>query len=320
MPTIKLYSSLYLNYPGYEVVSYITNKSQHRIRHCHDYYEIFLVDRGEADHKINGLKQSISTGFLCFIRPQDEHYYDNISDDFRIINIIVPENIISSLFAYLGEAYKKERLHCSPLAPSANLDFTELTDLIRELEKLILYKKIVNDSFEAVYRITIFYMMVTYFPVNTLIRTTGQMPQWLRLLSLEMLKKENFTKGLPTLYKLSGKSQEHLARSCRRYLNTTPSRLVNDIRLEHSAKLLATTNTPIIEISEDCGFESLSYFYHRFKEHYRLSPREFRRKDKESQVYLMGDLSVKAEIPGAVPLDAGRQGRKTTGPYIPMRL
>jgi AraC family cel operon transcriptional repressor len=304
---IKLYSSLYLNYPGYEAVSYITSKQQFLVRHCHDYYEIFLVDRGEAEHRINGIKQRISTGFLCFIRPQDEHYYDNISEDFRIINIVVPENIIAALFAYLGDTYKKERLLSSPIPPSTNLDFTELTDLIRELEKVILYKKIKNESFEAVYRITIFNMMVTYFPVNKL-TASGQMPQWLRLLSLEMLKKENLAKGLPALYKLSGKSQEHLARSCRKYLNKTPSQLVNDIRLEHSAKLLATTNSPIIEISGDCGFESLSYFYHRFKEHYGMSPREFRKKDKEAQIYLMGDLSIKAEIPRAVPLDAGRQG------------
>lgn len=308
MSAVKLYSSLYLNYPGYEAVSYITDRKQHRIRHYHDYYEIFLVDRGEAEHRINGISQYVSTGFLCFVRPGDEHYYDNLSGNFRIINIIIPETIINALFAFLGEAYKKERLLDSPEPPSVRLNYTELNDLIRELEKIILYKKIMNETFEAVYRITIFNMMITYFPVNKLDNVSGQMPQWLRLLSLEMLKKENFTRGLPALYRLSGKSREHLGRVCRKYLNKAPSQLVNDIRLEHSAKLLTATNIPIVEISGECGFESLSYFYHRFKERYGLSPLEFRKKGKDDQVYLMGDLSVTAEIPGAVPLDAGRQG------------
>jgi hypothetical protein len=36
-------------------------------------------------------------------------------------------------------------------------------------------------------------------------------------------------------------------------------------------------------------------------------PPEFRKKGKGDQVCLMGDLSAAAEIPGAVPLDAGRQ-------------
>ena len=307
MQVIKLYSSLYLNYPGYEAVSYITNKAQLRVCHCHDYYEIFLVDQGSAEHRVNGSVQSISAGFLCFTRPRDTHYYESMSDNFRIINIIIPEPIVNALFGFLGEAYKKERLLDSRSPASVTLDFIELTDLIHELEQIILYKKIVNNAFEAVYRITIFNIMTKYFPMNRPDKSYGQIPRWLRWLSLEMLKNEHFKKGLPALYRLSGKSREHLARSCKKYLNKTPSQLVNDIRLEHSAKLLTTTNIPIIDISGECGFESLSYYYRRFKEHYHLSPREFRKKGKEDQVYLMGDLSVKAEIPSSIPLEAGER-------------
>ncbi|GHV42128.1 transcriptional regulator ChbR [Spirochaetia bacterium] len=306
MKVIKLYSASFLNYPDRGPASYITSKTQLKVCHCHDYYEIFLVDQGSAEHRINNTSRWISGGFLCFIRPRDTHYYDAMSADFRIINIIIPETIISSLFKFLGPGYEKERFLSPPLPPSVTLDFSELTNLIRELEQLILHKKIMKDSSDVAYRMSIFNLMTKYFPVNHFDKSSGQIPQWLRWLSLEMLKKENFKKGLPALYKLSGKSQEHLSRSCKKHLNKTPSKLVNDIRLEHAAKLLTTTNVPIIDISADCGFESLSYFYHRFKEHYDISPREFRKQGKADQVYLMGDLSVKAEIPTAIPLDVGR--------------
>jgi AraC family cel operon transcriptional repressor len=306
MKMIKLYSTSFLNYPDRGPASYITIQDQLKVCHCHDYYEIFLVDQGSGEHHINDCLQPVSTGFLCFIRPRDVHYYDAMSEDFRIINIIIPENIISALLSFLGDGYGKDRFLSSRLPPFVNLDLSELTTLIRELEQLILYKKIMKAASDAAYRITIFNIMTKYFsdPPD---RTSGQVPQWLRWLSLEMLKKENFKKGLPVLYKLSGKSPEHLSRTCKKYLQKTPSKLVNDIRLEHSAKLLITTNIPIIEISEDCGFESLSYFYHRFKEYYALSPREFRKRGKEDQVYLMGDLSVKAEIPRSIPLDVGKR-------------
>ncbi|MDR1617804.1 MAG: helix-turn-helix domain-containing protein [Treponema sp.] len=307
MQIIKLYAAAYVNYPGFELVSYITNKDQHRICHCHDYYEIFLVDQGRAVHRINGLAQNIATGFLCFIRPRDFHCYDRMSEDFRIINIIIPETVVDDLFSYLGEAYQKERLLKPKAPPSINLDFSELGDLIHSLEQLILYKKIMNNSFEAAYRIAIFNMMVTFFPVNRLDAGPGRLPKWLRWLSLEMLKRENFKKGLPALYRLSGKSPEHLSRSCKKYLNKTPSKLVNDIRLEHSAKLLTTTGIPILDVMEECGFESLSYFYHRFKELYKVSPNELRKQGKEQPIHLMGELSVRAEIPANIPLDAGKR-------------
>lgn len=70
--------------------------------------------------------------------------------------------------------------------------------------------------------------------------------------------------------------------------------------------LLVTSDIPIIEISQDCGFESLSYFYHRLSEQYCTTPSEFR-KDKtnsDSMVYRMGDLSIKAEIPAAISINA----------------
>jgi len=131
----------------------------------------------------------------------------------------------------------------------------------------------------------------------------------LKLLSLQMLTKEHFTKGLPALYRLSGESPEHVSRACKEHLGKTPSQLVNDIRLEHSAMLLVITKTLVIDICQECGFDSLSYFYHRFKEHYNTSPIGFR-KDKtntESKIYLMGNLSVKAEIPAAIPIDAKKK-------------
>lgn len=309
MKVIKLYSTSFLSHPDWGPASYIVNKTQLKVCHNHDYYEIFLVDRGAGEHRINGCIQSVSEGFLCFVRPQDTHYYDALSSGFRIINIIVPKTVIAALFDFLGTSFEKERLLSPALPPWVRLDLSELAGLIHELEQLILHKKIMKTSSDVAYRLTVFNIITKYFCINRLDKNSGQIPQWLRWLSLEMLKSENFKKGLPALYRLSGKSQEHLARSCKKYLHKTPSRLVNDIRLEHSAKLLITTDIPVIEIAEECGFESLSYYYHRFREHYNLTPREFRKTHNEDQVYLMGGLSVKAEIPNSIPLDVGKQDR-----------
>jgi AraC family cel operon transcriptional repressor len=299
---------LFLDAPDRNYASYITDKKQLKTCHCHDYYEIFLVDQGNAVHRVNGTSEAISAGFLCFVRPADVHYYDTISDNFRIINIIIPEGIISTLFNFLGEGFEKARLLDAATPLSVVLDYDEFHSLIHDLEQLIIYKKIMREKSDTAYHITVFNIMTKHFTPKPLVKVSGNIPQWLRWLSLEMLKKENFTKGLPALYWLSGKSPEHLARSCRKFLNKTPSKLVNDIRLEYAAKMLVSTASPIIEICEDSGFDSLSYFYHRFKEHYGVSPVMFRKKysDSQLQIYRMDDLSVKAEIPSSIPLAVGK--------------
>lgn len=308
MNVIKLQSALFLGSPDRNYASYITDRKQLKTCHCHDYYEVFLVDQGNAEHRVNGASEAISAGYLCFVRPADVHYYDNVSDNFRIINIIIPEAIISTLFGFLGEGFEKARLVDPPRPPSVVLDYDDFHSLIHELEQLIIYKKILKEKSDTAYHITLFNIMTKYFPPKPLAKVSGNIPQWLRWLSLEMLKKENFTKGLPALYRLSGKSPEHLARTCRKYLHKTPSKLVNDIRLEYAAKMLVSTSLPIIEICEDSGFDSLSYFYHRFKEHYDVSPVVFRKKysNNQLQIYRMDDLSVKAEIPSSIPLAVGK--------------
>jgi AraC-like DNA-binding protein len=39
---------------------------------------------------------------------------------------------------------------------------------------------------------------------------------------------------------------------------------------------LCTTSKTINEIAEECGFSSLSYFFQRFRQHFKISPRKYR--------------------------------------------
>ena len=305
MKPIKLLFSSFNNNLDRGYASYIEDKKQLKVIHNHDYYEIFLVDQGFAKHFVNNNYQSISTGSLCFIRPSDIHCYKEMSNDFRIINIIIPNNIIKSLFDYLGPTFDSNRLLKPVIPPCTIFDYHELKSLKKELEQLILYKKILKEESDVVYRMTIFSIFTKYFPKKPFINKANSIPKWLKLLSLQMLSKENFSKGLPALYQLSGKTPEHVSRCCKKVLNKTPSQLVNDIRIEYAASILISTDTSVIEICQECGFGSLSYFYHRFKEYYGISPVLFR-KDKnntDSNIYLMGSLSVNAEIPPSIPIN-----------------
>jgi AraC-like DNA-binding protein len=51
---------------------------------------------------------------------------------------------------------------------------------------------------------------------------------------------------------------------------------VNDIRLSEAQKLLIETKKPIHDISNDCGYDNLSYFNRQFKSHNNMSPKVFR--------------------------------------------
>jgi AraC family transcriptional regulator, dual regulator of chb operon len=273
----------YINNPNRGIVSYINDPEQLKIGHSHDYYEFFLVHKGHAVHFVNGFAQPLSSSFLIFVRPEDFHYYDNMSEDFQIINAMVPSEIINSLFTYLGSGFGPERLLNTPFSPTVHLSQNSFDELLNELEQLVVFKKVMQDKVNSLFRITIMNMITRYFPI-TFAENRSSMPEWFRWLSLEMLKKENFVEGLPKMHQLSGKTIEHMTRVCRKYLNKTPTQFINEIRMTFSAQLLISTTKKVIDICYEVGFSNLSNYYHLFNEFYGMSPVQLRKNKDNPEV------------------------------------
>jgi AraC-like DNA-binding protein len=60
-------------------------------------------------------------------------------------------------------------------------------------------------------------------------------------------------------------------------MNTSFIDYLKDYRLAIAARLLQSSESSILEISEEVGFENLSYFNRSFKKRYGMTPTEFRR-------------------------------------------
>lgn len=107
-----------------------------------------------------------------------------------------------------------------------------------------------------------------------------KLPVWLSGLLSDMERPENLIAGTERMVGLSKKSREHPARSLKKYCNVTTAEYINELRLNYASNLLLHTNTPILEICFDCGFQSVSYFYKVFKKKYGISPKEFKKQYK----------------------------------------
>lgn len=82
--------------------------------------------------------------------------------------------------------------------------------------------------------------------------------------------------NLDILAGVSNFSKYHFTRIFTSIVGVTPVAFVNQERLQKAVYFLAETNKNILEISNQCGFESVSTFNALFKKHYSKTPSDVR--------------------------------------------
>jgi len=82
------------------------------------------------------------------------------------------------------------------------------------------------------------------------------------------------------LARVSGASEAHFARSFKEAFGVPPHRYLLTRRIERAAALLRDTDTPVIEIALQTGWNSLGTFGRTFRDIMGESPGSFRRRQR----------------------------------------
>ena len=106
---------------------------------------------------------------------------------------------------------------------------------------------------------------------------TSTPPAWFVNFIAKINNPECFDLPISELYKLAPYSQPKLSETFKKYLGTTLTNYMSNIKIEYACSLLLQNNLTILQISELAGFMSLSCFNHVFKKVKKISPSEFKR-------------------------------------------
>ncbi len=78
--------------------------------------------------------------------------------------------------------------------------------------------------------------------------------------------------------KEAGMSQSHFMKYFRNRMGISFVSYLNEYRLTMASRLLAASDSSILNIASEAGFENLSYFNRLFKKRFGMTPRDYRRK------------------------------------------
>jgi AraC family cel operon transcriptional repressor len=239
--------------------------------HDHDFSELFWIESGNGLHWIDGKQRALGPGALVFVLPDDFHTVGATlpGEKLAICNLAFPTRAWRAMVKrHLGKdagwfrrGIPERREHSLPpqafdflLRAGLELAFAPRSGLM--LERFFLNLWVALHESKA----------------SPHLRT----PQWLSEAVLRVEREGLFREGPQALTRLCARSQEHVVRESKRWLQKTPTILINEMRMRHAATRLSTTQAEIVDICYDCGFENLGYFYALFHKCHGMTPRRYR--------------------------------------------
>lgn len=245
--------------------------------HSHEFGEIVFILSGNVVHQVNGEAILMQSNSLVFVRPNDVHGFrpGPEKEPCELLLLSFDLDFFITVSAYLeNDAFLQE--YTAGVLPScftvSEREMNELSLMLLELNSEGMTPILQKIRFKV-----ILLNLFTNFFLHRL--STGAVaPVWFEQLCEKMRKPENFIAGLKRMQKLSGYTPEHLCKVFRKCRRQSPTEFINELRINHAAKLLAETDRGVGEIALDLNFQSLSRFYHLFQKHYSCTPVEYRRR------------------------------------------
>lgn len=233
--------------------------------HDHAFAEVFWIEDGWAEHRINGVEQRLSPGTLTLMRPADAHAYA-APDGFVMVNVTFRSQLLDELAGrHAADA---------ALWPWGDVALpTQVRLAAPALERLQACAEELADDHS---RLAAEGFLLDVLRLVRRAHRPAGLPVWLELALERYLRPEHLSEGPDALVRLCGRVPAHVNRVVRATFGCTTTELVNRLRLEQAARLLKLTDRSILDIATGCGFASLAHFYRAFAVRFGTTPRDFR--------------------------------------------
>ncbi|HHW49254.1 MAG TPA: AraC family transcriptional regulator [Clostridiaceae bacterium] len=271
--------------------------------HQHDYFELMYVLKGSVYQIVEGKRYYYTTGSCCLMNRYTLHT-EELSTDFVNLFICLSPDFVSSMFSheksllFTMEKEYSENLIINFLKQNIrknhkNLkDFLGFVPLITETQQ----KVMVHDIFEQMLNTLIspFYG-ATYRLLDLLsqlmdllcnphyynaihITTRTRMDSMLFARIGQILEEHNGRISNKEIAKMLNYNGTYLGRIVKKYTGKSFSEYSLTFTMKAAENLLKDSQKSISDIINELNFTNRTQFYKLFKQHYGMTPKEYRKK------------------------------------------
>lgn len=247
-------------------IEYISNSLGGRMAsvHCHDAYEIYILERGERTYIIDGTFIELSKRDVALIKPYELH-----STDGGIYSRYLLYFKDSYLDRFFTEEAKKKVLSFfsrKKLSLSSE-DYEKLKELIMQLK---------NDNGDFL----VFCEIIKLFSDCCAGEENIEVSARNKLISRVVEYLSNHFLEIKNLDSLADRffiTKHYLCRLVKKETGVSVVTYINTHKLQLACEKLQFTRKSIEEIATECGFNSSMYFCKIFRKNMGMSPGEYRK-------------------------------------------
>lgn len=284
--TIHIYSSDFSSYESIHISK--QNRFIDISSHTHEFIELLYVYSGNCYQTINGQEFHLKKGDICIIDTGIIHSIKRADINDIFINILMKKDYFTtSLLSRLSsESYISEFL-VNAITESTNhenyiifnqnegskVDFFMSSLMCEYFDKGLCSTEVIDCYLILLFSELIRTTEYSYYKKSS---TNDSRDSLIHI--LKYIEKNYNTCTLESVAKHFNFHPNYLSTFLRKMTKKTYKEIVQTQRMMQAANYLKKTTIPIYEIAEKSGYNNLTFFYKKFREHYGISPQEFRDK------------------------------------------
>ncbi len=249
--------------------------------HWHNDIELIVIKQGEGYVDVDTQTFHVQQGDIVLVRPGQIHsIYQYQQTVMEYENIIFQTTLLytSNSDPCTIEYFRPYMTHDYTLLCHIHhqtINYNKLSSYINEIDNLC-------NSQPRYYQLSVKSYLYQFFYL--LFSSQEELTPTLPRKSLRKIKQvityveEHYNEEITieTTAKHLGVSNSHFMKLFKQNMHMTFTTYLNHYRLNKACTLLTTTDKSILEISEQVGFNNLSYFNRQFKDQYQMTPRNYR--------------------------------------------
>lgn len=261
------------------------------IFHNHDFFELLYVYSGRCTTTISGVETELSAGDICIYNLQAVHQIGIAAEQDTVFNILIKKELFEQTFLQLQSGnslvtdfFLHSLYHIQ--SPGQNLVFHPQDDsrcealLQMMIEEYYQTRPLGQEFLKSMLAALFTELFHQYYEmISTL---SCQEPGCIDIAQvIEFIGSRYASVTLEETAEHFGYTPRSMIRFLKKYTHSTFRSIVQGLRLKQAAAFLKDSDKSIDEIAAAIGYSDRSYFHKLFREHYGMTPVEYRQKCRQ---------------------------------------